>query len=181
MKYSFSNSLFTYKLCDISEIKSIYDDIVVEKNEDNEEELSFKNKEIAEKFTRYTSKLSLIYMEDRTRYSMQLLADIIKRLNEEGLISISDLYCKKESEIIDIIKKSKYKNYFLEWVNAKKLNISKEKPKNVYYINFKTKIRYINPLVNKKRIYDISKETKEMIEKNLSYDMTNYVYLNFDL
>ena len=45
------------------------------------------------------------------------------------------------------------------------------------------KIRYINPLVNGKRITEICRKAKKMIDDNLAYDMTNYVYLeniNFD-
>ena len=44
-------------------------------------------KEIAEKFVDITSKLSIIYREDRTRYSMQLIADILKKLSNENKIS----------------------------------------------------------------------------------------------
>ena len=45
---------------------------------------------------------------------MQLLADIIKKLNEDGLITKKDLYNKKESEIIEIIENSKYKEFPIE-------------------------------------------------------------------
>ena len=38
----------------------------------------------------------------------------------------------------------------------------------------------LDPLVNKKRISSISEEAKEEIDKNLSYDMNNYVYLDFN-
>ena len=41
--------------------------------------------------------LSTIYHEDKTRYSMQFIADIIKLLNKGNLIKISDLYNLKES------------------------------------------------------------------------------------
>ena len=180
LEYSLSNALLTYKLSNIDDIKKIYSDIVLGKDEDGTLELSFKSKTTALEFVKLTSKLSIIYRDDRTRYSMQLIADIIKKLNEDGLITKEDLYNKKESEIIEIIENSKYKDVFNIWKNAKNIKVSKEKPENVYFVHHGAKIRYIDPLVNKKRISSISKEAKKEIDKNLSYDMNNYVYLDFN-
>ncbi len=179
-EYSLSNALLTYKLSNIDDIKKIYSDIVLGKDEDGTLELSFTSKETALEFVKITSKLSIIYRDDKTRYSMQLIADIIKKLNEDGLITKDDLYNKKESEIIEIIENSKYKEIFNIWKNAKNIKVSKEKPENVYFVHHGAKIRYIDPLVNKRRISSISKEAKKEIDKNLSYDMNNYVYLDFN-
>lgn len=179
-EYSLSNALLTYKLSNIDDIKKIYNDVILDKDEDGTLELSFKSKKTALEFVKITSKLSIIYRDDKTRYSMQLIADIIKKLNEDRLITKEDLYNKKESEIIEIIENSKYKDIFNIWKNAKNIKVSKEKPENVYFVHHGAKIRYIDPLVNKKRISSISKEAKEEIDKNLSYDMNNYVYLDFN-
>ena len=179
-EYSLSNALLTYKLSDIDEINKIYNDVILDKDEEGTLELSFKSKATALEFVKITSKLSIIYRDDKTRYSMQLIADIIKKLNEDGLITKEDLYNKKESEIIEIIENSKYKDIFNIWKNAKNIKVSKEKPENVYFVHHGAKIRYIDPLVNKKRISSISEEAKEEIDKNLSYDMNNYVYLDFN-
>ena len=179
LEYSLSNALLTYKLLNIDEIKKIYNDVILDKDEEGTLELSFKSKETALEFVKITSKLSIIYREDRTRYSMQLLADIIKKLNEDRLITKEDLYNMKESEVIEIIENSKYKDIFNIWKNAKNVKVSKEKPKNVYFVHHGAKIRYIDSLVNKKRMSSISEEAKKEIDKNLLYDMNNYVYLDF--
>ncbi len=179
-EYSLSNALLTYKLSNIDDIKKIYNDVILDKDEEGTLELSFKSKATALEFVKITSKLSIIYRDDKTRYSMQLIADIIKKLNEDGLITKEDLYNKKESEVIEIIENSKYKDIFNIWKNAKNIKVSKEKPENVYFVHHGAKIRYIDPLVNKRRISSISKEAKKEIDKNLSYDMNNYVYLDFN-
>ena len=179
-EYSLSNALLTNKLLNIDEIKKIYNDVILDKDEEDTLELSFKSKATALEFVKITSKLSIIYRDDKTRYSMQLLADIIKKLNEDRLITKEDLYNMKESEVIEIIENSKYKDIFNIWKNAKNIKVSKEKPENVYFVHHGAKIRYIDPLVNKKRISSISEEAKEEIDKNLSYDMNNYVYLDFN-
>ncbi len=179
LEYSLSNALFTYRMLKLEDIKEIYNDIEIQSNEE-EIELGFKTKKIATNFVKVTSKLSIIYREDKTRYSMQLLADILKRLISENIISKKDLYELKESNIISIIENSKYNKIFNIWKNAKKVKVSKEEPKNVYYVHHESKVRYIDPLFNGKRISKCCKIANKLIEKNLSYDMNNYVYLNFN-
>ena len=181
LEYSLSNALFTYKLLDLEEIREIYNDIEIERNESGESELGFKTKSIARKFVQITSKMSVIYRDDRTRFSMQFIADILKGLKESGEITIEELYDKKESDIIEIIEKSKYKDAWNIWEKAKKIDTSKTKPENVYYVHQKSKVRYIDPLCNGERMSKICKIAKNAIDKNLSYDMSNYVYLDFEL
>lgn len=178
LEYSMSNAIFVHQLSDLETIKAIYEDINIQKNEENEIELGFKTKKMARTFVKLTSSLSVIYREDRTRYSMQFIADILKSLNNEGQINITDLYNKKESEIIEIIEKSKFSNIFQIWREAKKIKTSKDEPKDVYYVHHGAKIRYIDPLFNGERISKNCKIAKSYIDKNLSYNMNNYVYLD---
>ena len=181
LEYSLSNALFVHGLLTLDEIKEIYEDIEIEKNESGEVELGFKTKSIARKFVQVTSKMSVIYRDDRTRFSMQLIADILKGLKDEGKITIKDLYDLGESEIISIIENSKYKDAFNTWRKARKIHASKERPKNTYSVHQKVKVRYIDPLCNGERMSKICKIARNAIDKNLSYDMDNYVFLDFDL
>ena len=100
LEYSLANMLFAYGVADLTEIREIYADIVVQSDENGVKELGFQTKKIARKFVKLTSQLSLFYREDRTRYSMQFLADILKKMSESGSISVADLYQMKESEVI---------------------------------------------------------------------------------
>lgn len=181
LEYSLSNGLFMYNKLNLNEVKEIYEDIEIEINEDKVQELGFKSNIIARKFVKLTSELSIIYREERTRYSMQLIADIIKKLNEEGKIKRADLYNLKEQDIINIINNSKYKKVFTKWRKAKKIKISSTKPNNVYYVHHGAKIRYINPLCRGIRISKISKLANRYINNNLSYDMNKYIYLDFKI
>ena len=179
LEYSLSNALFTYELLELDAIRDIYNDIVVQKNEDGIDELGFQTKKIARSFVKVTSELSVIYREDRTRYSMQFLADILKRLQQENILTIDDLYTHSESDIIQLIEKSKYKDIYSLWKNAKKVKSSLDEPKKVYYVKHGAKIRYIDPLWNGVRMSSACKIAKRMIDKNLSYQMDSYVYLDF--
>lgn len=181
LEYSLSNGLITYKLVNSDTIKQIYNDICIQKDESGIDELGFCTEEVAKQFVKMTSKLSVIYMEDRTRYSMQFIADILKKLNSDGKIKRIDLYSLKESDIIEIIEKSKYGDIFNKWRKAKKIFTSSDVPKDVYYVNHGTKIRYIDPLVKVNRISKINCGANRMIQNTLSYDMNKYVYLNLKI
>lgn len=92
---------------------------------------------------------------------MQLIADILRGLSKENKITKKDLYKLKESDVIKIIEKSKYKEIFEKWRKAKKAKTSKTEPKDVYYVHHGAKIRYINPMCKGTRINEISKNAKE--------------------
>ena len=158
LEYTLANALFHYNKLNLQEIEEIYNDIIIQSNENNVPELGFKTLDIAMKF----------------------LADVVKKLNEEKLITIEDLYSKKESDIIKIIENSKYSKVYDIWKTAKMVNISRQQPENVYFVCHKIKRRYINPLVNGKRITLIEKEAKELIDKVLNYDMSANIWLDFD-
>ena len=178
LEYSLSNDLIVFKTNTLEETKEIYNDIEVQTNKDGIIELGFKTKKIARKFVKNTSRLSVCYRDDATRFFMQAIADIIKKVSEDGLISKKGLYELKEKEVIGIIKKSRYGDAFNKLISVSKVNTSKEEPKGVYYVKHGAKIRYIDPIVNGNRISKECKIAQKMIEKNLSYNMDNYVYLD---
>lgn len=177
LEYSLSNPAFVYPIKTLEQIENIYRDIEVQQNPEGETELGFRTKTHARELVKLTSKLSVIYRDERTRYSMQLIADILRKMSEDGDISVKDLYEKSEAEVIKIIEKSKYGKTFDTWRKAKKLQKSKTKPKGVYFVNHPAKIRYINPLYKGERISKQCKIAAKAIEKNMAYDMDFYVFL----
>ena len=178
LEYSLSNDLIVFKTNTLEEIKKIYNDIEIQTNENGIIELGFKTEKIARQFVKNTSRLSVCYRDDATRFFMQAIADILKKINKAGLISKQDLYELSEQEVIEIVKKSEYSYAYDTLINSKKVNTSKEEPLNIYYVKHGAKIRYIDPLFNGKRISSECKIAKKMIDNNLSYDMDNYVYIN---
>ena len=180
LEYSMSNAIYTYTkdAVDFEAIKDIYNDIEVQKNPDGVDELGFKTKKHARELVKYTSRLSVIYREDRTRYSMQFVADILKKLSEEGQITVADLYEMSEKDVIKLIEHSKYGKIFKIWRKTKKVKQTKTKPKGVYYVYHPAKIRYIDPLFKGERISKQCKIAAKAIEKNLSYDMDYYVFID---
>ncbi|MCI9365396.1 MAG: HD domain-containing protein [Clostridia bacterium] len=137
LEYTFSNGLGATECLtpnkqfwDTEKIKEIYQDIEIGTNEEGIEELSFKNIEKAEEFVHIMSKLSSIYIRNKTKYSMQLLADIMKKMSVRNIITKIDLYRLSEKEIIEKIENCKEDNIsdvFNIWKNSTKINESEEK------------------------------------------------------
>jgi len=188
LEYTLSNGLgVRTKLWDLDEIEKVYSNIEVQVNEDGAQELGFKDKEIAEKFVSIMRELSEFYISNKTTFSMQFLADIMKKMSENNLISKQDLYNISEQEIIEKIENCKtgqIAECFKTWRNSTELFESDEYVDGVYCINGKNKKRYIVPLLKTEngytRIDDVSERAKADIDKFLSYKPKTYCYLNID-
>jgi len=188
LEYTLSNGLGQVKkIWDLDEIKEIYDDITIVEKENGEPEMCFNTIEKAERFVEVMSELSILYMDDKRRFTMQFLADVMKRMSQEGIITVNDLYELSEEEIINIIKNCKEYNIaecFDIWQNGTKVETSDKVQPDKYCINVKAKKRYINPLVKTedgiKRIADISEKAKKCIDNCLNYTFDRYVYMDFN-
>ena len=189
LEYTLTNGAgVVEKIWGMSDIKEIYNNIVIYKNEDGEEEIGFKDIEIAEKFVNTMSQLSINYRREKTAFSMQFIVEILKRLFNENYFAKEDLYKKSEAEIINIIencKDEKIKEVFKIWRDGGEVHEENQAPENRFYVSIeKNKIRYINPLVNVngeiKRIMDVSDSAKADIDKALNYRTKKYIYMNFD-
>ena len=104
LEYTLSNGLgVRKKVWNLNDIKEIYDNIEVQKNEQGIDELGFKEKQITEKFVKGMRILSNSYIDNRTKFSMQFLADIMKIMSSQNLITKKDLYELSEKEVIERI------------------------------------------------------------------------------
>lgn len=184
LEYTLSNGLGACKnIWNMEDVKEIYENIEIQKNEQGIEELGFKDIKIAEKFVKGMRILSNSYIDNRTKFSMQFLADIMKIMSSQNLITKKDLYELSEKEVIEKIEKCNYADIskkFDIWKDAHEIKESDEKVKDKYCVSIDAKIRYINPLVNGIRISEISEVAKEEIQKALEFKTRKYAYLDFD-
>ena len=189
LEYTLSGGLYQRKVFDLEDIEKYYNNLKIVKNEENIDELAFKDKEICKEFIYNTSKLWPRWCEDEDRLCMQFIADIVKSMNIKKYITIDDLYNLSEKEVINLIKncEDKYiKEAFTNFQNATtdsvyKSNLPSEKN---YCTSVKGKKRYIVPLTivdNKPiRINDVSKDAKLDIENFLELEQNKYIGFNFD-
>ena len=187
LEYTFSNGLDVCKnIWNLEEVKEIYENIEIQKNEQGIEELGFKDIKIAEKFVKGMRILSNSYIDNKTKFSMQFLADIMKIMSSQNLITKKDLYELSEKEVIERIENCDYAEIsqkFDMWKNAHEIKESDEKVKDKYCVSIDAKIRYINPLVKTvdgyKRIKEISEKSNKQIEEYLKYKTKEYLYFDF--
>ena len=167
--------LHTHRL---GEIKEVYDDLCVLKNESGYEEIGFKNVDKAIKFANMVSVYSRELQGNRDKYVMKYICEVIKESFEKGFISLDDLYNKKEIEIVDVLNQhfDSWKNF----VKAKRVICSDEKPEQ-FYISFETKRRKTIPLVltnsGIERIDEVSSEAKQIYQNIDNFKDTKYGYL----
>ena len=130
---------------------------------------------------------------------MQFLADIVKKMNQENLITKKDLYTLSEKEIINKIEKCQDKNIsncFKQFKNTSKINESNTPVPNKYCVSVKSKRRYIVPLVRissplspdvsissncYERITNISNLAKQKVDEYLRFEPKPYAYFDFNL
>lgn len=189
LEYTLSNGLGgLLPLWNLKEVKEMYEDIEIQVNEEEIPELGFKTKEKAERFVQGMRKLSNEYIENKTKFSMQFLADIMKKMSQEKRITIDDLYQLSEKEIIEKIENCKTGDIdkcFKIWKKETKIKESDKLVEGKYCVNISNaKIRYINPLVRQEnkfvRLDTISASAKEEIEKAKNFKTKKYAYLDFN-
>lgn len=114
LEYTLSNGLgATEKIWTLDDVKEIYDNIEIQEDENGIEELGFKDIAIAEKFVHTMSILSRLYCREKTLFTMQMLADIMRIMSDNNLINISEMYNLSEKEVIEKIEKCNVKIYLM--------------------------------------------------------------------
>lgn len=172
LEYSLSN-MYNFGFTSLDKIKEMYDDLTLTINENKEEEICFKHKEIALEFTKLTLMTTKMYITDEDRYGMEYLAYILKKAVNNKIINEEELFKLNEEELI---KKLYENNQSKEdFVSFQKLNkvIKEDKPSSIYSFKIDAKRRYINPLIKDiGRVIDIDNDIKKEIDnfKNKKFD-----------
>ncbi len=183
LEYNFSGGFSLIDLWTLEDIKKCYDNMFVSKNEDGIDEIVFRDLDVCEFYIEKLSKLWPWWICDKDRCVMQFIADTCKEMNENGYLSINDLYTYSEDYVIDLIlnhSNKRISNRFKQFMNIRTYYVTKDKLKNKYSVKIKSKKRYVNPLVyNKGRILDISSPSKKRFDKFYnSTNFENYVSIN---
>lgn len=182
LEYTFMNGIYYKKVWDLSEIKDIYEDIQIIKNEDDISELGFKSIEKAEKFIDGASELWYLWISSQDTITMYFFADVIEKMYKGKFITKKDLYELSEQEIINIIRNcpdKKISNIFNKFMVCNNFVDCEEYRKDKFCVNRKVKRRYINPITVKgRRIYDVSNKSKEKIDSYINMKISKYAYVD---
>ena len=143
--------LFWTKSIKKKDITEILDNIYVTKNEYNEDEISFKNKEVANKVLKTSNLIDKYCHTKEDNYMMLLLADIVKLSIKNKYISYDDLFIISEIDLFNLLFTKKSKK--LQSLLNKFETIKKEEITNIKSPNIKNRI--LNPLVDNQRLNSV--------------------------
>ena len=173
LEYTLGNA-FYYDFKSMDELKSMYDDLVVSKNEFGQDEISFKSLDKATEFASVSILNSKVYTADYDRFSMQYLADLLKLAVDKNIITLDDLYTTEDEVILKLERDEELNSKFNEFKSFSKILTSKEKPTHGYWVNIPAKRRYINPRVaSLGRVTDLS--------ENLSKEINDFLKVDFNI
>ena len=173
LEYTLGNA-FYYDFKSMDELKDMYDDLVVSKNEFGQDEISFKSLDKATEFASVSILNSKVYTADYDRFSMQYLADLLKLAVDKNIITLDDLYTTEDEVILKLERDEELNSKFKEFKGFSKILTSKEKPNHGYWVNIPAKRRYINPRVDSLgRVTDLS--------ENLSKEINDFLKVDFNI
>jgi len=161
LEYTLGN-IINYGFGSEEEVAQIYQDLMVTTNEQGIEELAFKTKEIAEKFTRLMVRCASIYECDADRCMMEYLALLLKEAIEEKVINRKDLYTTEDVVIRKLCANETFEKKWQQFRSYHQILTSDDMKDG--YMKILAKKRYINSLVEGKgRVASINKNIEKLI------------------
>ena len=139
---------------EISTIKKIVKNIKVFKNENNEDEIGFKDLEIAKRVLEESNSIDRYCHSDYDNFMMELLAEITRFSINNNYITYEELYILDEDTLYNRLKS--IDDIHLEKLIYKFENIKIDEIEKISLPNIK--IRDLNPLVNGTRLKTIINE-----------------------
>ena len=146
LEYTLGNARLVFH-CPEAELKRIFDDLLVGKNEEGVDELYFAHTETADAFTQLSLRQSEWFVSDDDRFSMQYLADLLREAQQRGVLTVDDLYLD-EPHVIGLLLSDPV--IAARWRDYRRITGTQsgaEKPEGTYAVKIAAKKRSIDPLV----------------------------------
>ena len=195
LEYMFPSGMALDGSWTMEEIRRCYNDLIILKNEDGQDELGFRTLEIAELYCEHFCMTGHILQLNENKLTLHLLGQIMNLAEKEGLLTEKDFMTLSEKEVMERLDESlSVKNVSLSGndilsriYHTFRTMTSIEHtdhalPEDEYFcVNLKVKQRYINPLVvstssttASQRLYDVSEKARRIIDDFKSYQDTAY-------
>ena len=140
--------LYWTKGIDIFDVERIISDIDVRINEDGNEEICFKNIDVANCVVNASCEIDRYCHSKEDNYMMELLASITRRGIELGILSYDDLYVMDENMVFSLLDKCNDKELLYDLELFKNIDVSMIPD----ILMPKVKIRDLKPLVGGVRV-----------------------------
>lgn len=162
LEYMFSTGYFLTNSFDIETIQACINDLEIQENG----ELGFKNKDIAIQFFNGCLVNTKLFLEPYDKITLQILASLTDLALDHHIIQSSDIYQKSEIEVIDTFKESTIPQIqqLYNLLSKQTVVLTQEaKMENAFCMKLDVKRRFVDPLVNHKRLSAIDKNIKAQI------------------
>lgn len=171
LEYTLSNAV-NYGFTDIKTVHEIVSDIVIEKNEQNEDELCFKDEEYAFAFCDLSLKCGTIYSSCMDRYAMTRLSEILSEAIKLQIISEKDLY-EDEPHVIALLENSDLSSLWKRYTELSSIRLFESKVEGS--LSIQVKKRYVDPLVKQKRVSEINETLNQRIQLFLNGKQNEWI------
>ncbi len=188
LEYMFPSGMALDGSWTMDEIRRCYNDLIILKNEDGQDELGFQHVEIAELYCEHFCMIGHILQLNENKLALHLLGQIMNLAEKEGILSEEDFMTLSEKEVmerLDAVVESPrsgctettllprlYKTF--RTMTSIEHTEEPMDEKEYFCINLKVKQRYINPLVNGHRLSEVSEQARRIIEDFKTYCDTPY-------
>lgn len=173
-------------IIDMQTAEKIFNDLVIVKNEDNEDEMGFRSLELAQIFTNVALDNGKFMSGGVSNVANNLLADILKISIKRGLLKKEEFEKNTEDEIVDKLETSEDEKIKKIWEIYKSfdrvLESSNEPNDGSYCVNSRVKRRYINPLcLIDEKPYRLSSINKEIFREIENARKNKYYSIDYQL
>lgn len=192
LEYTLSNGLFLYDIWTLDQVKRFSDNLTILKNENDIDEIGFSDATLCKEFILASIPLFSQYSNDKSRATLQFIADIIHSMIVKEYLTVDDLYVMSEREVIDWILSCGDKTIsgaFREFQRATSVYSSSTIKKDRYCVTAKFKIRYTVPLAateddngnpSSERITNLYTTVDRAIQKYLDAKPAKYIGFDFE-
>ena len=174
LEYTLGN-LLNYKLRPLTPLRLYYQALTVAENESGAPELAFSDMAAAIDFGFDALACSRIYVSEEDRYSMQMLAELLQRALDRGVLNEGDLMGTEPNLILKLEADSLCKSEWAAFRAMKELVREEDAPEEKRRIIYAKK-RYIDPLIRGRgRLSQVCPPFAEELRRFLNEDQSTWI------
>ena len=168
LEYTLGNSI-NYGICTEQEILRFYENLLVCKNEEGQDELTFADESIAASFAFAALQCSKIYVSEEDRYMMQMLSELLKTAIARHVIRESDLYSTEPEVLAHLTSDGQISVLWQRCCSFRRILTAEKPGPEDGWRKVAAKKRCIDPLVrNRGRVSSLSPEFAEALNRFLN-------------
>ena len=183
----FLHTAYMSDMCNLDEIKEIYNDLVVVPNDENMPEFCFNTPKLAEKFCLISIECGKKYRSYESKMAMKFITDTLAPMVRRAVIRRKDLYTSTDKAIMEIGLNCSDKRISDRWrylSELKKVYTKFNKVEKKYCTKIGRDLRYANPLLkvnnNYIRIGNLNENINKKINEFLDSDTDLYMYIDYE-